>query len=159
MYHNKNMLEQLLRDPASTPEEKELARQKLGSDPTQLEVELTASLGKPLMGVEYLDIHRFCGERGWNNSRALFDRWLTQTESGRRDLQRAASYLREDDLNSWDAGMTEWRDSDWKSPQRLIAALETIAASPERGNYHDAETVQHAAGFLAALQRRVGATA
>jgi hypothetical protein len=159
---HRNRLEQVLNDPASTAEERELARQRLGSDPTQLEVELTAALGKPLLAVEYMDIHKFCRERGWTNSRALFDRWLTshfQTKAGRRDLQRAAEYLRESDLIEWDASMVEWRDSDWKSPQRLIAALETIAASPARGNYHDALTVEHAAGFLSALRRRVGATA
>jgi hypothetical protein len=159
MHHNKNRLEQVLNDPASTPEEKELARQKLGSDPIHLEVELTAALGKPLMAIEYLDLHRFCSERGWNKARALFDRWLAvhfRTDAGQRDLQRAASYLADADLTEWDAAMRDWKESNWTRPARLIAVLELITDSPNRGNYHDAETVENATQFLAAMQRRAG---
>jgi hypothetical protein len=49
-----NRLEQILTDPASTPAERDMARQKLGGDPIHLEAELTSALGKPLMAVEYL---------------------------------------------------------------------------------------------------------
>jgi hypothetical protein len=156
---NKNRWEQVLNDPASTPQEKELARQKIGSDPVQLEAELTAALGKPLMAVDYLDVHTYCTARGWNHARALFDKWLTshfRTAVGRRDLARAVEYLRQSDFEEWDSAMIQWRESEWKPPQRLIAILELIADSVNRGNYHDAETVENASQFLAALQRRAG---
>lgn len=159
MHQNRNRLEQVLNDSASTPEERELARQKLGSDPIHLEVELTAALGKPLMAIEYHDVHAFCTENGWDKSRALFDKWLAshfRTAAGRRDLSRAVEYLREADLNEWDAAMIEWRDSDWKRPQRLIAILELISDSPSRGGYHGVETVENATQFLAAMSRRAG---
>jgi hypothetical protein len=155
-----NRLEQIISDPASTPEERELARQRLGSDPIQLEVELTAALGKPLMAVEYLDIHTFCKERGWSKSRAVFDRWLAghfKTEAGRLDLERIVNYLRQSDLEEWKSGMEAWKESNWTQPQRLIAILQLIADSPNRGNYHADETVETATQFLAALQRRAGA--
>jgi hypothetical protein len=157
---HRNRLEQVLNDPASTAEERELARQKLG-DPIQLEVELTTTLGKPLMAITYSDVHKFCGEHGWSKSRPLFDRWLSIhfRSDERRELERIGNYLRQSDLEEWDAAMIDWKESNWARPQRLIEILQLIADSPNRGRYHGQEVVENATQFLAALERRGGATA
>jgi hypothetical protein len=50
--------------------------------------------------------------------------WLDSyftAESGRTDAQRIAGYLRQHDLAEWDAGLRDWKDSNFKRSDRLGA--------------------------------------
>jgi hypothetical protein len=118
------------------------------------------TFAKPdLAGISYFDVYAFCGGRGWPKTRGLFDRWRAAhftTPSGQKDLERIADYLRKSDLEQFDGALEDWKDFGFKSTERLIAALEQIADSPTRGNYHNDETVEAATIFLTELRRRAG---
>jgi hypothetical protein len=153
-------LTEVLRDPTRSEKERDVARAALArthADATDAaRNELLQLSSKPLPEIAYHDIHTFCSERGWRNTRDVYEQWLQarfNTDSGRPDLLRAAEYLRAHDLNEWDGGLRDWRDSGFKSAARLISALEVIASSPERGNYHDRATVEACKQFLAEIQR------
>ena len=161
--HDRDKLEQIINDPASTSEERAVARQEMGSNSVaHLEAELLQIVAKPdLSAVDYLTLHRFCGERGWQSLpiRELYDHWLGayfKTENGQKNAARIAEYLRKHDFEEWDGAAREWRDSGFKSTsaRRLIDVLERIADSPTRGNYHSEETVEGATKFLAEMGRR-----
>ena len=154
-------LSQVLQDPTRSARDKEIARTALNA--TQARAtdsalnELLLIADKPLGQIGYHAIHQFCSERGWRNTRDVYEQWLRarfNTDSGRADLQRAAEYLRSHDLTELDAGLRDWKSSQFKSADRLIRALEVIATSPERGNYHDSPTVEECKQFLAEMRRR-----
>lgn len=121
--------------------------------------ELLVASNKPLPLIPYHDVHSFCTARGWQSPsvRDLFDRWRDAyflTRAGRRDVERIAEYLREHDLDQFGAALEMWRESEFKSADRLIRALEVIATSPEHGSYHDGATVDGCKQFLAEMRRR-----
>jgi hypothetical protein len=154
---NEEQLQSILANPAVSTQQRIRAVQKAGTIPVEhLEADLVQTIGKPLAEIEYLDVFRFCTDRGWKQTRPLYDKWLTshfRTEAGIRDLERAALSLRDADLNEWSSAMEEWKETNWKQPARLLAILELIADSPNRGRYHNPEVVEHAAQFLAAMNR------
>jgi hypothetical protein len=153
-------LEAVLADPTRSERDKDIARAAL--DKTQASVtdaamsELLLQLNKPLTQISYHEIYAFCGAHGWPKTRPLYDLWLNAyftTESGRKDAERIAGYLRQHDIGEFGAALEMWRDGGFKSADRLIRALEVIASSPERGNYHDGATVKACKQFLEEMQR------
>jgi hypothetical protein len=154
-------LTEVLRDPTRSEKDRDIARAALDAahadrpDPTLSE--LLQVTGKPLQQITYHEVHAFCSARGWPRMRDLYDRWLDAywaTERGRKDAERIAGYLRQHDLDEWGAGLRDWKKSNFKRSDRLIRALEVIADSPNRGNYHDPEIVSGASKFLAEMKRR-----
>ncbi len=155
-------LEAVLRDPSRSEKDRAVARTALNA--TQARAtgsavkELLLLADKPLTQIAYHDVHNFCSQRGWRNTRDVYEQWLQarfSTDTGRADLQRAAEYLRSHDLTEWDAGLRDWKSSQFKSADRLIRALEVIASSPEHGNYHDETTADECKQFLAEIRRRM----
>src|SRR6266851_3707417 len=152
-------LQAILNDGASTPAEKAAAQAALdGQADPALEAELLQATRKQeLASVPYHDMSAFCDAHCFSApARELFERWLCTSALGRKGIERAAEYLRKHDFEEWDGAAREWKDSAWKSTGRLIGALQRIADSPARGNYHSEETVQSANKFLVEMQRRAG---
>jgi hypothetical protein len=157
-------LKEILSNPAISAEHKELLLQQLGElsrDPlTRLEADLLQAAAAPdLAAVAYLDVHAYCTQRGWKHTHPLFDRWRDahwKTEAGQKNLERIADYLRRNYFAEWEQAMGDWKHFEFKSAERLISVLERIVDSPNRGNYHDPETVEGATLFLTELRRRAG---
>jgi hypothetical protein len=76
--HDRSKLEQIINDPASTSEERAMARQELGSNSVaHLVAELLQSIAKPeLTAVSYFDVQKFCAEHSWSSPSVweLYDR-------------------------------------------------------------------------------------
>jgi hypothetical protein len=168
--HDKDKLEAILNDPASTAEEKAAAQAALGqeADPVErLHAELLQAVAKlDLSGVSFFDVQRFCKDRSFGASpqiaaatRRLYDKWLDAfltSESGRQYLQEIASHLRTHDFHEWEFAADEWKRSNWTHSARLISVLERIADSPNRGNYHSEETVEECRLLAVEIRRRAG---
>jgi hypothetical protein len=154
-------LEQILSDPHSTPEERAMAQSELGPAKAEEDVAELLRYAKTsaLEDIPWEDVSRFCSERGWRKTRDLYERWLHAffNTEGRKDLERIAHYMRKCDLEQWDFAAREWEDSDWRNTAPLVAVLERIADSPNRGNYHARETVKCAEEFLIEMKRRSNA--
>lgn len=119
---------------------------------------LTQGKARTLAEIDYVTVHRYGAAHGWSpQAMEVFDVWRIayfKTPAGREELARIAGYLRKHDFDQWRSAADEWKDSGYKDGRRLIAALETIVASPQRGNYHHLDTVEGAATFLAEVRRR-----
>ncbi len=157
-------LETVLRDPSRSERDRAVARAALNAAQTRATDSAVSDLlliaDKPLGQIAYHAVHSFCSGRGWRNTRDVYEQWLQarfNTDYGRADLQRAGEYLRSHDLTEFDAGLRDWKQSAFKSTDRLIRALEVIVSSPERGNYHDAASVDECKRFLAEMRRRTAA--
>ncbi len=175
--HKISALEHVLQDPQRSDAEKQVARAALrkiqntdvvaaplGHDAARLEGELLRESGaSDLSHVAWLDAWQFCNTKGWQQAGArelYFDRWLPAyftTDEGKASRERIARYMREHDFEEWRVAGEEWKDSGFKDSARLIRVLGLIADSPNRGNYHHADTVTGAAQFLAEIRRRAGA--
>jgi hypothetical protein len=159
-------LTEVLNDVTRPESERAIARAALDaarvnatSAPTSdLLQELLLASNKPLPLIPYFEVHSFLSTRGWSKAaREVYDLWLDAyftTDNGRQDAERIAGYLRKHDLNEFGAALEMWRDSGFKSADRLMRALEVIASSPERGSYHDRATVEECKQFLAEMRRR-----
>src|SRR5882762_3493565 len=98
-------LSQVLQDPTRSQRDKDIARTALKATQTRVTdsavSELLLIADKPLAQIAYHDVHKFCSERGWRNTRDVYEQWLRarfNTDYGRPDLHRAAEYLRSHDL-------------------------------------------------------------
>jgi hypothetical protein len=154
-------LQRIIDDPNRCAEDKNIASEALNriNDPVALlEAELIQSARKSdLASVEYHDIYSFCATHGFSvPAHELFDKWLFVSPVGREGIKKAADSLRQHDFEAWEGAAREWKDSGWKSSERLIAVLQRIADTPRFGNYHCEEVVEGANKFLAEVQRRSG---
>jgi hypothetical protein len=156
---NPSDLKEILDNPAVSAEHKERVILQIGEqgDPV---TELLQTVNKAdLASVSYREVHEFCSARGWPKTRPLYLRWFDAyctTATGQGDVERMAEYLRAHDFEEWRGAAEEWRDSGHKSFSRLIRVLDLIADSPNRGNYHSAETVEECQLLAVEMRRRAG---
>jgi len=151
-------LTEVLRDPTRSAKDRDIAARALQIESAATDATLTELLqttGKPLERITYHDAHAFCSARGWSpQSRELFDRWLFdgyfKTDRGRKDVERAARYLVDADMNEWGYALEVWKDSGFKDCGKLVGVLERIADA----SCHVPESVEHARQFLTELRRR-----
>lgn len=120
--------------------------------------DLVEQSGKPTLAeIEYQLVHKYCSAHRWSpRAHEVFAAWrtayFTETEQGKKDLQRIADYMRRCDFEQWEHEANVWRDSGWRDGRGLIEVLSHISTDP--AHVHDEETRTGARVFLAEIKRR-----